>query len=104
MDESLLRFSEIPWDEIVPGAREKAFQRDSKTVRLLNLSPGFKEAEWCRRQHFGFVMAGALEVHFTDRVVRYEQGDGIVIAAGERGKHRAVVGDEPVTIFLIDPR
>ena len=103
MEEPLLRFSEIPWNEIAPGAREKAFQSDFKTVRLLQLSPGFEETDWCHRQHFGFVLAGSLEIQFENRVVKYEQGDGLSIAAGERSKHRAVVGEDPVTMFLIDP-
>jgi len=103
VEEPLLRFDDIPWSDIAPGAREKAFQCDFKTVRLLQLSAGFKETEWCKRQHYGFVLAGALEIQFANRVVQYQQGDGISIAAGEASKHRAVVGDEPVTMFLIDP-
>ena len=103
MEEPLLRFAEIPWNEIAPGAREKAFQCDYKTVRLLQLSAGFEETDWCRRQHFGFILEGAMEIEFTNRVVKYQRGDGIAIVAGEASKHRAIVGDEPVTMFLIDP-
>ncbi len=103
VEEPLLRFAEIPWTEIAPGAREKAFQSNFKTVRLLQLSPGFEESDWCRRQHIGFVLAGSLEIRFANRVVVYQQGDGISIAAGEISQHRAIVGEEPVTMFLIDP-
>ena len=102
-EDPLLRFSEIPWNEIAPGAREKAYQRSFNTVRLLHLAPGFEEVEWCRRQHIGFVLEGSFEIQFTNRIVRYQQGDGIAIPAGEGSKHRARVGDEPVTMFLIDP-
>ena len=103
VEEPLLRFEDIPWNDIAPGAREKAFQCDSKTVRVLQLSPGFEEVEWCRRQHLGFIVSGSLEIQFTNRVLKYEQGDGISIAAGEISKHSARVGEEPVTMFLIDP-
>ncbi len=102
-DDPLLHFNEIPWNEIALGAREKAFQRDAKTLRLLQLSPGFEEQGWCHRQHFGFVLTGSFSVQFVDRVVKFHQGDGISISAGERFKHRTIVGDEPVTMFLIDP-
>jgi hypothetical protein len=98
-----LHFADLPWDEIAPGAREKAFQRNAKTVRLLQLSPGFEETQWCRRQHFGFVLAGSLKIQFADHHVTYQQGDGIAIGGGDSSKHRAIVGDEPVTMFLIDP-
>lgn len=99
----LLRFADIPWTEIVPGAREKAYQRDFHTVRLLQLSPGFEETEWCHRQHLGFILAGNMEIQFAHGIERFHQGDGIAIPAGEASKHRAIVGDEPVTMFLIDP-
>lgn len=103
MDDSLIRFADLPWEEIAPGAREKATQRDGKTVRLLQLDPGFKEIEWCRRQHLGLVIEGSLEVAFANHVVTYQEGDAITIAAGESNRHRAVVGDVAVTMFLIDP-
>ena len=93
----------MPWDEIAPGVLEKAFQCDGKTVRLLQLPAGYEELQWCRRQHLGIVLEGSFEIHFTNHVVRYQQGDGIAVAAGEASRHRAVVGEEAVTMFLIDP-
>ena len=103
MEEPLIQFADLPWEEIAPGAREKAAQRDGKTVRLLQLDAGFKENEWCRRQHLGLVLKGTFEVAFANRVVTYQEGDAITIAAGDLHRHRAMVGDEPVTMFLIDP-
>jgi hypothetical protein len=104
MDQQLLlRFADLAWNEIAPGAREKSFLRQGKTVRLLQLSPGFEEVEWCRREHLGFVLAGSFEVLFPHHVERFEQGDGIAIPAGEGTRHRTIVGEQSVTLFLVDP-
>jgi len=99
----LLRFAEVPWNDIATGAREKAFRYDNQTVRLLELSAGFED-DWCRREHIGYVVDGSFELHFADRTVTFHEGDGFVIAGGEATRHRTVVGEDPVTLFLIDPR
>jgi hypothetical protein len=104
VEDPLLRFAGLPWNDIAPGAREKAFQFPVFTVRLLELSPGFEETQWCRRQHLGFVLQGSLEIEFVNRSVAYQQGDGLVIPGGESGRHRSKVGDKTVVLYLIDPR
>ena len=102
MEHSIVRFADIQWNEIAPGAREKRFESESQTFRLLELAPGFEETDWCLKQHFGFVVDGALSIQFSDGTVQFRKGDGIWIAAGETSKHRALVSDTPVTLFLVE--
>ena len=46
MEHSIIRFAEIQWNEIAPGVREKRFESESQTFRLLELAPGFEETDW----------------------------------------------------------
>ena len=102
MEHPIVRFAEMPWIEIAPGAREKKFRSASQVLRLLELAPGFEETEWCLRQHFGIVAEGAFSIQFSNRTMHYTKGDGISIAAGEKSKHRALVSETPVTLFLVE--
>ncbi len=101
-DSPLLRFVDIPWSTIAPGAREKKVTCGVHVLRLVEFFPPFREIEWCHKQHVGFVVSGRFSLQYQDSFVSFERGDGIAIPAGESTKHRAVV-DENVTLFLVEP-
>ncbi|HEY3254998.1 MAG TPA: hypothetical protein VGJ91_13655 [Polyangiaceae bacterium] len=102
MEDHRLAFSGLEWTAIAPGARHKMFERDGKRARLLEFSREFVEVEWCRKGHVGVVLKGVLELEFDGRIERFEPGDGLFIAAGETGKHKARAISERVSLFLVE--
>jgi hypothetical protein len=74
------------------GFRSKLVGRDGCQVRLVEFAPGFSEAEWCHKAHVGYVLAGCLEVEFTEGAEVFSPGDALVIAAGDRHRARVIEG------------
>lgn len=95
-------FAALPWQTAAPGARFKSVVRQGKTLRLVEFSREFVEPDWCRKGHRGCVLAGTLEIQFTDRTERFVAGDAIFIEAGEAEKHRAHVSGEPALLLLAE--
>jgi quercetin dioxygenase-like cupin family protein len=95
-------FDALEWQEGLPGARFKAYGDGRKRMRLLELSAGFVEPDWCDKGHAGIVLAGELEIDFDGRVVRYGEGDGILIPAGASARHKARPLTPSVRLFLVE--
>lgn len=102
MNQKRILFGDLEWQAPQPGARFKVFRKGSTQVRLLELSTDFVEAQWCHKGHIGFVVSGELEVDFSDHVVRFPQGSGIVIPAGAMHAHKARAITSTVQIFLVE--
>ncbi len=51
-----LEFDGLPWEGPAPGIRFKTFVRGSQQARLLEISDGFEEREWCTRAHAFYVL------------------------------------------------
>jgi ethanolamine utilization protein EutQ (cupin superfamily) len=96
-------FAELDWVTAGPGARSKAFDRDGSRLRLLELTPEFIEADWCRKGHIGVVLEGRLEIDFSGRVEQYEPGHALFIPPGEPGRHKAHALSERVLLFVVEP-
>ncbi|WP_442511863.1 phosrestin [Novipirellula sp. SH528] len=101
MNDALIRFADLPWIEIAPGAREKRFTDATQVLRLVQFSPPFQESEPCIKAHVGFVVSGEFSVEFTDSSVHFREGDALSITAGPATAHRAIVTQE-VTLFLVE--
>ena len=54
--------TQTPEEPLAPGARQKAFARHGKQLRLLEPTSEFAEADWCTRAQHGYVMNGVLEI------------------------------------------
>jgi hypothetical protein len=102
MDSCKIVFDALEWQEGLPGARFKAYVEGRKRMRLLELSAGFADPEWCVTGHAGFVIAGELEIDFDGQVVRYGEGDGILIPAGASARHKAHPVTPIVRLFLVE--
>lgn len=94
--------AELAWIEAFPGVRYKTVNQHGRRVRLIEFLEGFQEPDWCRRGHIGYVLAGRLEVAFSNRVETFTAGDILLIAAGEEDQHRARVLEGPVRIFVVE--
>ena len=71
-------------------------------MRVVELTDGFIEHDWCMKGHVGYVLDGELEIHFPGRVERFTAGDGIMIAGGGGWRHRARVLGSVARLVLVE--
>ena len=94
----------IEWEALGSHARQKVVKTKSRRIRLLELSPGFAEVDWCRSGHDGYVVAGSLRIEFANHAEYAAEGDFISIDGGDQAKHRAIVDAGPVVLLLVEDR
>jgi quercetin dioxygenase-like cupin family protein len=95
-------FDGLDWITAAPGARFKTFEREGNRLRLLEFTPQFVEADWCRKGHVGVVLEGVLEIDFSGSVERFETGQALCIPPGEAGQHKAHALSERVLLFVVE--
>ncbi len=93
-------FPEIEWSQLNEFARQKKVVFGAKSVRVLELDPGFHELDWCVRGHVGYVVEGELKIQFKDRTEQFSSGQGMFIEFGD--EHKAIETKQKVTLFLVD--
>jgi quercetin dioxygenase-like cupin family protein len=86
----------------MPGVRFKAVEQDGRRLRLVEFLRGFKEPDWCRKGHTGYVLEGEGELQLSERTVSLKAGDGIFIPAGEEHKHLLHVLGERIRVVLVE--
>ncbi|MGD0998366.1 MAG: hypothetical protein ABR941_08645 [Thermoleophilia bacterium] len=97
----LVDFGSVPWQATSPGARVKVVVRGAQRVRLMELTEGFAEPQWCTQGHAGRVLEGALRLRTRAGVRRLQQGDVFVIEPGERHAHKAELGSGERALLLL---
>lgn len=102
METCKVLFDSLEWQEAMPGARFKVFSDGKKQMRLLEFTSEFVEPHWCEKGHVGFVINGELEINFDGKIVKYSQGAGIFIPAGDHTKHKARSITPSVQLFLVE--
>jgi quercetin dioxygenase-like cupin family protein len=99
----LVRFDDLPWISPTPGLRFKAFVRGAQRLRLLELSAGFEEPDWCTGGHAFHVLEGSFTLRTKRGDARFAAGDVGFLAAGEPDAHKAVLGpDEHARLLLFE--
>lgn len=96
-------FAALDWQSPLPAMRTKAVDHDGRRFRIVEFEAGFREPDWCRRAHFGFVAAGRMAIDFAEGTAEYAADDAIDIPAGEAHRHMARPLGGPVRLFLVDP-
>jgi mannose-6-phosphate isomerase-like protein (cupin superfamily) len=86
----------------VPGLRFKAFEQEGRKLRLAEFTSEFREEDWCRKGHVGYVLEGEGELQFTEQAVLLKPGDGIFIPPGETHKHMLRVRGERLRVILVE--
>ena len=84
------------------GRARRVHEIDGQRLRLVEFSREFREDDWCRKRHLGYVLEGHLEIDFAGTKVSYGPGDGICIPAGEAHQHKAAVLGQTVRLVLVD--
>lgn len=102
MSDHKLMFNSLAWEEVAPGAREKAFVAGGKRVRLLELSGDYREPDGSTRARYGYVLAGVLEIAFEKRKVVVGVGEGLAIPPGEGFRHKLRAITPTVQLFLVE--
>jgi quercetin dioxygenase-like cupin family protein len=103
MKEQRIDFEKLGWVEKAPGAREKVVQVEGAKIRLVEFTDEFDEKDWCTKGHIGIVIEGSMNIEFEGRTVEYGKGDGLVIVAGDGGRHKArIVKGGRVILFLVE--
>ncbi len=82
-------FDGLPWEAPARGIRFKTFVHGTQQVRLLELSKGFEEREWCMRAHAFHVLEGEFSLRLRERTLRMKSGDVGLLGSGEG--HKAVL-------------
>ena len=90
----------MEWQDAAPGLRYKVYRNGNRQMRLLEHSQEFVESDWCVKTHSGLVLKGELEIDFQGRKVRFQEGSGLFIPAGEKHKGRPVTSS--VLLFLVE--
>jgi hypothetical protein len=91
MDENLISFRDMPWENPARGVRCKAYIRGEQKLRMVEFSDVFTEKGWCKKGHIGYVLEGEINIDYGGRSVKYISGDGIFIPEGESNKHKAII-------------
>jgi hypothetical protein len=100
MEASRIPFESMEWQNAAPGLRFKVYRSGNKQMRLLEHSQEFVEPDWCVKAHSGLVLKGELEIDFHGRIVRFPEGSGLFIPAGEKHKGRPITSS--VLLFLVE--
>lgn len=102
MEQYRVLLEELEWQDGIKGARFKAHRDGNKQLRLLELTSGFVESEWCEKGHVGLVLKGELEIDFRGRQVVYPEGSVIFIPSGAASGHKARSIAKVTQLFLVE--
>jgi len=103
MENYLIDFKNIDWDNPALGVRYKSYIKGNQRIRLVEFSADFVEEDWCTKGHRGYVIQGSISIDFDGATIKFEAGDGLFITEGEGNKHKAKVAKgEKVLIILFE--
>jgi len=100
----LIDFPRRSWAKVVGGGAagrvKKQVSSDGQTVRILEVSPRWKELEWCTKAHVGYIISGKLTLEFEgQRSKEVRRGLGFWIPQG--CAHKASC-KRTATLFIVD--
>jgi mannose-6-phosphate isomerase-like protein (cupin superfamily) len=102
MEKYKIDFETMPWETPAVGVRFKAHEQDGRKLRLAEFTKEFVEADWCRKEHIGYILDGQVEIDFDGKVIMFGPGDGLFIPAGEKHKHKAKVLTDVLKVILVE--
>jgi len=91
----------LPRVEPMPSVRFKAFEQDGRKLRLAEFSRGFKEPDWCRKGHIGYVLEGEGDLQIAGSTLRLTAGNGLFIPPGEAHRHKLTVLSDTFRVLLV---
>jgi len=91
----------MSWESPAPGVRYKAYIRGNQKIRLVEFSEEFTEADWCTKEHVGYVLEGKISINFNGKIIDFKAGDGLFIPEGEENKHKGKVAKGEKALLLL---
>jgi quercetin dioxygenase-like cupin family protein len=102
MQQYKIDFNSMPWESPLNGVRFKAHQQDGQKVRLVEFYKEFVEPDWCTKGHIAYILEGQCEIDFNGKVIKFGEGDGIFIPAGEAHKHKTRVLTDKLKVVIVE--
>ena len=102
MGNYLVDFSNMSWESVFRGQRQKAYVEANRRIRLIELTDEYSEEDWCKKEHLGYVIEGRITIIFNGKSVILNKGDGIFIPKGEGNRHKGKIakGEKALIIFV----
>lgn len=101
MDDYLIDFQKIAWENPAPGVRHKIFSKDGQRIRLVEFSDSSVEANWCTKGHVGYVLDGRIFIDFAEKEIEFRTGDGIFIPEGEANRHMGKIANGEKALIIL---
>jgi len=100
----LFKFPALSWAKVegggAVGRAKKQVSGDGRAIRVLEVSPRWKESDWCIKAHIGYVTSGKLTLEFAlQRAMLVGKGQAFWIPSG--CPHKASC-KKPTTLFMVD--
>ncbi|MCP4260113.1 MAG: cupin domain-containing protein [Planctomycetes bacterium] len=102
MEQYKIDFESMPWESPAAGVKFKAFERNTKKLRLVEFYKDFVEPDWCSKGHIGYILEGQMEIDFNGDKEVFGPGDGVFIPAGQQHKHKGRVLTDKVKAILVE--
>ncbi|MBN2591107.1 MAG: cupin domain-containing protein [Sedimentisphaerales bacterium] len=102
MSKYKIDFESKKWESPAVGVRFKAYEQNSRKLRLVEFFKEFIEPDWCKKGHIGYVLEGQMEIDFNGTKKIFGPGDGVFIPSGEKHKHKGKVLTEKFKVILVE--
>ncbi len=102
MEHYRIDFESMPWVSPAVGVRFKAFERNTRKLRLVEFPKEFVEPDWCIKGHIGYILEGRMEIDFDGEKEVFGPGDGVFIPPGRQHKHKGRVLTDKVKAILVE--
>jgi len=100
MNNYLINFPAMAWENPGPGVRQKVFLKEGQRLRLVEFSEDFVEAGWCEKGHIGYVLEGRIFIEFKKSRVEFKAGDGLFISEGDAHRASVAKGEKAVLVLF----
>ncbi|MBI5387696.1 MAG: cupin domain-containing protein [Verrucomicrobia bacterium] len=97
-----INWEALLWIAPMPGVRFKVVEQNGRKLRLVEFQREFREPDWCRKGHWGYVLEGEGDLQFAHQTVPLQAGDGLVIPPGEEHQHLLRVRSERLRVVLVE--
>jgi quercetin dioxygenase-like cupin family protein len=104
IDTRKIDFNAMPWEHKKPGMRSKELRVGSQRIRLLEISPEYRDEDWCEHQHTGYIIEGRITFIYEDGQIEYRQGDALLLGLNRSHRHKAFVSPgEKALLIVVEP-
>lgn len=86
-----VEFSKMEWIQVGEGVEQKQIIQEGQQMRLVRFHSIFREQDWCKKAHLGYVLEGEMNLSFNGKETSFLKGEAFAIPEGEAHQHRLTV-------------